>query len=217
MKNIKDNNINKNNNKKDENTTKNKTENKPEKGHYGYVDYTKKKSLIMSIISLASVLIIFFTGVIIYHTNKSLFSIIAAVASLPAAKLITGYIVVRPYKTADKALHNRLCELQQGNTEYTAIIGADFIISSAQKAMSVAFAYIVDGKVICYTEHPKTDAKETERYIKEIFDKEGTQYSQIRVYADEKKFLKAVEDVSGCIGKEYTDKRIFDKLCTYSM
>lgn len=190
---------------------------KPEKGCYGYIDYTKKKALIMSIISLTSVLIIFFTGVIIYHSNKSLFSIIAAVASLPAAKLITGYIVIRPYKTGDMTLYEELVNISGSNTEYSAIIGADFIISSPNKAMSIAFAYIIDGKAVCYTSHPKTDAKETERYIKEIFDNEGTQYSQIRVYDDKKIFLRAAKAAAASNGKEHTDKRIFDKLCAYSM
>lgn len=190
---------------------------KPEKGCYGYIDYTKKKALIMSIASLASVLIIFFTGVIIYHSNKSLFSIIAAVAALPAAKLITGYIVIHPYKTADETMYQQLLSIAKKNTEYAATIGADFIISSPQKTMNIAFAYIIDGKALCYTSHPKTVAKETERYIKDIFDREGTQYSQIRVFDEDNRFFKAVEDAALSIGKEYTDKRIFDKLRVYSM
>lgn len=189
----------------------------PQKGCYGYIDYTKKKALIMSIISLTSVLIIFFTGVIIYHSNKSLFSVIAAVASLPAAKLITGYIAICPYKTGDMTLYDELLAISGSNTEYPAIIGADFVISSPKKAMSIAFAYIIDGKALCYTAHTRTDAKETERYIKEIFDNEGTQYSQVRVYDDRKNFLRAVKAAAASIGKEYTDKRIFDKLCVYSM
>lgn len=196
---------------------KDKAIGKPEKGQYGYIDYSKKKALITSFLSLTSVLIIFFTGVIIYHSNKSLFSIIAAVAAIPAAKLITGYIVRLPYKTGNISLYDKLKEKAATNNEYEAIIGADFIISSSSKSMEVTFAYIVNGKAICYTANSKTDAKETEKYIKEVFDNEGTQYSQIRVYNDENKFLKNVNDICMDIGKEYTDKRIFEKLCTYSM
>lgn len=199
------------------NTDKNKKKNKIEKGHYGYIDNAKRKALIMSLTSLATVLVIFFTGVIIYKTNKSLFSVIAAVASLPAAKLVTGYIVRYPYKTDERAIYERLVEISENNTEYSAIIGADFIISSTDKAMNIGFAYIVNGKAMCYTSHKKTNAKETEKYIKDIFDREGCQYTQIRVFDDEKKFLKAVEAIAGETGKEFTDKRIFEKLCVYSM
>lgn len=205
-------------NKREKNMFKSdKTSNKPEKGTFGYIDYTKKKGLISSLLSLASVLTIFFTGVIIYGSNKSLFSIIAAVAAIPAAKLITGYIVRMPYKTGDKALYKALKEKSAKNTEYKAIIGADFIISSSDKSMEVTFAYIINGKAICYTASKKTNEKETEKYIKEIFDTEGTQYSQIKVYSDEHKFLKNVDEISAEIGKECTDKRIFEKLCVYSM
>lgn len=201
---------------KDENITI-KNMKKPEKGQYGYIDYTKKKLLIMSIISLASVLIIFFTGVLLYKTNKSIFSIIAAVASLPAAKLITGYIVLKPYKSADMELFNLLTSMANENTEYKAIIGADLIISSTQKAMNIDLAYIINGKVICYTNHPKTDAKELEKYLKEIFEKDGCQYSQIKVFIDDKKYLKAIEGIAKEVGKEYTDERLHNKLCAYSM
>ncbi|MBQ2745848.1 MAG: hypothetical protein IJF37_09610 [Lachnospiraceae bacterium] len=194
-----------------------KTLNNPQKGSFGYIDYTKKKALITSALSLASVLIIFFTGVIIYNSNKSLFSIIAAVAAIPAAKLITGYIVRVPYKTGDAKLYETLKAKSAKNAEYEAIIGADFIISSSSKSMGITFAYIINGKVICYTASNKTNTKETEKYIKEVFDNEGTQYSQIKVYSDESKFLKNVDEVSTEKGKECTDKRIFEKLCVYSM
>ncbi len=191
--------------------------NKTEKGHYGYIDYTKKKALIMSLISLASVLIIFFTGVIIYKTNKSLFSIIAAVASLPAAKLITGYIILRQYKTGCIDIYNTLNSLVNTNENYKAIIGADLIITSPNKAMNIVFAYIINGKVICYTNHSKTDIKEVEQYIKKIFNDDTCQYSQVKVFSDDKKFLTSVRGIAADVGKEYTDKRLFEKLCAYSM
>lgn len=190
---------------------------KPEKGTYGYIDYTKKNNLLFSILSLASVLIIFFTGVVIYGSNKSIFSIIAAVAAIPAAKIITGYIVRMPYKTGDANIYEKLKVKAASNNDYNAIIGADLIISSSTKSMEITFAYIVNGRAICYTSNVKTNAKEAEKYIKEIFDAEGTHYTQIRVYNDEYKFLKNIDEVSHEIGKEYTDKRIFEKLCTYSM
>lgn len=202
--------------KKSSDKAQNKKE-KPAKGTYGYIDYTKKKALIMSVLSLLSVLIIFFTGIVIYKTNKSLFSVIAAVASLPAAKLITGYLVRIPYKTGDRDIYDRLIRLASENEVYQAVIGADFIISSPESAMSVAYAYIINGKAMCYTCHPKTDAKKTEKYIKEFFDRDGCQYSQIRVFDNEKKFLSAIEAIASETGKEYTDKRIYEKLCAYSM
>ncbi len=190
---------------------------RPDKGQYGYIDYSKKKLLIMSLVSLVSVFIIFFTGIIIYNTNKSLFSIIAAVAALPAAKLLTGYIVLIPYKTDRSNVFSSLNNIAKLNTQYDAIIGADFIISSPSKAMSIAFAYIIDGKVLCYIAHHKTDAKETEKYLKEIFDNNECQYSQIKAYKDETKFIKAVKDISTHVGKEYSDMRLYEKLCAYSM
>lgn len=187
------------------------------KGEYGYIDEAKKRKLVMTCLSFVAVFIIFITGVIIYHTNKSLFAVIAALSALPAAKLLTMYIAMMPYKTGDMEIYERLKKTAALNSEYQAVIGADFIISSTDKSMGIQFAYIINGKALCLTEYKKTSAKETETYLKKIFDNENCQYSAIKVYDDRDRFLKHVEAVCMETGKEYTDKRIFEKLCTYSI
>lgn len=187
------------------------------KGEYGYIDSEKKQKLTLTVLSFIAVLVIFLTGVIIYHTNKSIFAVIAAVSALPAAKLLTIYISMRPYSSGDKEMYKKLKVIADKNDEYKAIVGADFIITSRDKAMNIQFAYITAGKVICYADNKKASAKEIETYIKEIFDNEGCHYSAVKVFDDEKKFLKHVEAIAYESGKEYTDKRIFEKLCAYSM
>lgn len=187
------------------------------KGEYGYIDEAKKKKLLMTCLSFAAVFIIFITGIIIYHTNKSLFAVIAAVSALPAAKLLTMYIAMMPNKTGDKEIYEKLKQTASMNSEYQAVIGADFIISSTDKSMGIEFAYIINGNAVCLTEHKKTSAKETEAYLKKIFDNENCQYSAVKVYDDRDKFFKHVDSVCMETGKEYTDKRIFEKLCAYSI
>ena len=54
------------------------------KGEFGYITAMKKSSIIRSIISVGSCVIIFLIGIAINHTNKSAFSIIAALGCLPA-------------------------------------------------------------------------------------------------------------------------------------
>lgn len=187
------------------------------KGEYGYIDSEKKKKLTLTVLSFIAVLVIFLTGVIIYHTNKSIFAVIAAVSALPAAKLLTIYISMHPYKSGDKEMYEKLKGLAGKNDEYKAIVGADFIITSRDKAMNIQFAYIVAGKAVCYAVNKKATAKEIEDYVKQILDAEECQYSSVKVFDDEKKFLKYVTSISLETGKEYTDKRIFEKLCAYSM
>ena len=187
---------------------------KPEKGQYGYVNYTKKKRLICTILSFIAVLIIFFTGVIIYHTNKSIYTVLAAVSSLPAAKLLITYIVIAPYHTGSKTLYDRLSALQRENTGYQAILAGDMVITSTQKAMYIQFAYIINGHLIMYTDDKKTDIKKTEDYIKDIL-KENCSYSMIKLYKSEEDFIKQVSSHNMETGKELADKRLYDRLCTY--
>ena len=187
------------------------------KGEYGYINKTKRQKLVLTIMSFMAVLVFFATGIIIYHTNKSIFSVIAAVSVLPAAKLLTMYIAMAPYKTGDEKLYKTVIDIAERNKEYSALIGADFIISSPEKSMGVEFAYIINGKVICYADTAKISSKEKEIYIKKILDDNNCQYSIVRVYDDTDKYTKHVNAICMETGKDYTDKRIFEAICAYSI
>lgn len=188
-----------------------------EKGQYGYIDSEKKKKLTLTIISFVAVFIIFITGVIIYHTNKSIFAVIAAVSALPAAKLLTMYIAMFPYKTGDREIYDRLLKIAEQNKEYSPAIGADLILTSTSKSMSIQFVYINNGKVVCFTNHEKTAVKEAEKYIRNILENEGCNFSSVKVFDYEEKFIKNVEAANKDVGKECADKRILEKMCAYSI
>ena len=59
---------------------------KVEKGSYGYIQYQKKKRLLVTFILFLIPLVIFATGLIQTKTRLNLFTVVAIVGCLPACK-----------------------------------------------------------------------------------------------------------------------------------
>lgn len=171
----------------------------PEKGEFQYLDKKKKNQLIISALSMLMVVIICLTGVILYHTQKSIFAVMAALAALPAAKMLVGYIVIMPYHSVEKNVKDAL-EKVCGDIENCRLV-YDAVLSSNDRAMSAGVIFVKNGKIYGYTDYYKNNKKNTgknkitmadiEKHIKFIVDA-NCNYSAIKMYDDEQKFLKAV-------------------------
>lgn len=183
------------------------------KGEYSYINKRKKKLLALSAISVLTVLIIFLTGVIIYHTNKSIFAVIAAVAALPAAKLITLYAVIAPYRTGSEEIYEKLTELSK---KHNAVLKCDLAVSSTSKVSFVQFAYILDGKIFLYSDYKKLDIEFSEKHIKKILS-ENCNFSLVKIYTDKDRYISKINGLLPIEKVSNMDKRIADKLLTYSI
>lgn len=181
---------------------------KPDKGEFGYLNYHKKRQLILSALSMVMVAIICLTGIILYHSQKTIFAVMAALAALPAAKLLVGYIVIMPYTSISEQVKEKL-NIVRGDNAYDKII-YDVVLSSKDKAMCAGVVFIKNGKVFGYTDHYKKLTKKSskknstgrddkvislrdiEEHLKFIINS-NCNYSAIKMYDDEAAFLKAVE------------------------
>lgn len=178
------------------------------KGDFGYLNYHKKRQLIMASLSMLMVAVICITGIILYHSQKTIFAVMAALAALPAAKLLVGYIVIMPYTSVSEQVREKLNTVR-GDNAYDKII-YDVVLSSKDKAMCAGVVFIKNGKVFGYTDHYKKLTKKSskknstgrdgkvislrdiEEHLKFIINS-NCNYSAIKMYDDEAAFLKAVE------------------------
>lgn len=73
------------------------------RGEYGYIAARKKKTLLGTIIIALIGVAIFLVGLFLNKmSNRNLFTIIAVLAVLPAAKQLVAFIVLFPFKTTQK-------------------------------------------------------------------------------------------------------------------
>lgn len=182
---------------------------KIEKGEYGYINKNKLRQLVITLVLLVIVLVIFYTGIIRYHNTKSIFTVLAAVSAIPAAKYAVSYIVMLPYKTGSKELYDRL--IAYGNIS----LYSDLLISSTEKVINVEFVAVRDNSVFCYVPKEKYDNAKVEKYIKSFLGKE-CKVSTVKVYKDFEQFNKGVSALDKNDEGKY-DKRIGELIIIYSM
>ncbi len=186
-----------------------KNKNKIEKGNYGYINKNKLKQLGMTLLLLAIVLIIFYTGIIRYHHTKSIFTVLAAVSAIPAAKYGVAYLVMFPYKTGDAEKYKKISAYKNVK------ILSDLLISSPEKIYNIELAAVRDNSVYCYSPIDKYDNVVIEKYVRSFLETE-CKVSAVKVFKDFIQFKKSVEILDKNEQGKY-DKRIGELMTVYSM
>lgn len=175
---------------------------KLQKGEYGYHAYHKKRKLLFSILSMFAVLVIYLTGIFLYHTNKSIYTVMAILAVLPAARILVSYIALFPFSFSHSEEYQKLTELAGEH------IFCDFILSSSEKFYPLDFIYISSGRILGYSDFPKISEKEYETYLKTVLES-SCSYSSLKVYKEFSTFYRKVQELEAKQPK--TDKKAGDE------
>lgn len=179
------------------------------KGEWGYINKQKLRQLIITLILLLIVLIIFYTGVIKFHNTKNIFTVLAAVSVIPAAKTGVSYLVMISYKTSEKRKYEEL------ETFENITLLSDLLITSTEKIMNLGFAVIIDNSVYCFCEREKTDLAYVEKYVRSFLESE-CKVSTVKAFNDFDKYKTTIAKVNQNEKGKY-DKRIRELMIAYSM
>lgn len=183
---------------------------KIQKGDYGYINQHKIIQLCITFVSLLMVLLIFYTGILQYHNTKNIFTVIAAVSVIPAAKFAVSYLVLIKHHSCDRELYE--------NTRSAAgdsIVLADLVISSTEKTYPVPVAVIRDNSLFLYSTIDTSNLSKTEKYIRQIIETES-KVTTVRIFTEEEKFINATKSLSKNAPGKF-DEKIKHVLLIYSM
>ena len=125
---------------------------KIEKGQPGYIKARKVRYLMLALAEFAIVTAVYVLGYMQTGTKANLFTVVAVVGCLPAAKMLVEFITMAPHKSID------VDKYQEIETKADLVIrGYDMVITSSEKVMPLD-AVVISGHVVCgYTSSPKTD------------------------------------------------------------
>lgn len=170
---------------KDKKTDKRK---KVLKGECGYIDLQKKKRLLRVVMYCLIGVAIFVLGLCLNKFEKSnIFSVIAILMVLPAAKALVGFIVLMPFQSVDQERVKRVESMLSGGD----ILYTDMVFTSTEKVMFFAFLAITEDEVICLAGREKEDTAYMEKYLKAEF-KRRMFSRKLYITKDEEKFLSHV-------------------------
>lgn len=173
-----------------------------QKGKSGYINAQKKKYLLWTVLEFAFVIIIFTIGYFQTGSRLNLFTVVAVLGCLPAAKMLVEWIAFFPYKTIDM---EKAQEIEK-KAEYLTTI-YDLVVTSEKKAMQVDAIVISNNTIFGYTSNKKTDAEEVTKRLKELM--EDTKYTKltIKVLPDYVAFLSRVEGLNNIMAIEKMDTK----------
>lgn len=160
------------------------------KGDFGYIENNKKKAIIRTAVFLGIVLILFLTGIFLKHTQKNVFSILAALFCLPTGWSGVNLIMFLKAKGCSKEDYD-VIEAHRGNL----LIHYDHIITSYEKNYYVAASTILDKNICCYTSDKDMDTSDCEKHIKKMMASSGYSTYSIKIFDDLKSFCDRLDQL----------------------
>ena len=179
---------------------------KIQKGKPGYIQDQKKKYLLWTLLEFAFVIIIFTIGYFQTGSRLNLFTVVAVVGCLPAAKMLVEWITLIPYKTIDS---EKAKEVEEKAEHLTTVY--DLVVTTEKKAMQVDAIVISNNTVFGYTSNKKTDPDEVTKSLKELFENTKHGKLTIKVFRDYVAFLSRVEGLNNIMAIEQMDTRKKEK------
>lgn len=180
--------------------------NKPVKGSYGHLDYQKKAEICKTVLLFILAFAIFITGYLTTKTKMNLLTVVAVVSVLPASKSLTTTILYLRYRTGSSELYE---EIRSHAKNLTAAY--DLVITSYQKNIPLFAAVMTENVIAAYSEKKELDTSYSEKFIKEVLEKNGFSGLTLKIFTDKKAFLDRLDSMNQNLpapGEKILDKQL---------
>ena len=164
---------------------------KRDKGEFGYIKSQKIKRGLITLVMFAIPITIFLTGFFITKTRLNMFTFVAIMGCIPAAREETGFIMMLMQNTASGDLKVKV-EQVNGNV----LILYDMIFTTYQKTVPVDAAAVSGTQVIGYVSSEKADLSFGEEHIREILKNNKCKSVGVKLFREEKRFLDQLKQMN---------------------
>lgn len=162
------------------------------KGEYGYLNSTKKKNLISTIIMFFIFLVIMLIGYILNDfSNRNIFTVIAVLFILPGTRSLIGFITLIPYKTSDIKLYDEIDKSKLAND----ILYSDLVVSSPERVMGLSFLVIREDSILGLNNKDQKNGKDIRAYLEALLKARELDY-KVKIYHSYDGFLEKVKEVN---------------------
>ena len=134
-------------------------------------------------VMLAAVLIVYFTGLAVYGTNRSAFSILAAVGALPTGNSVVNLVMLLRASGCTRETETRIRGAAEG------LAGCyDLYLTSYDKNYSLSHASAAGRRICGLTEDAGTDCGSCAAHIRTVLEKNGHSGYQVEITRDPDKY-----------------------------
>ncbi|MCR5792245.1 MAG: hypothetical protein K6G65_03675 [Lachnospiraceae bacterium] len=176
-----------------------------EKGNVGYIDSKKKSQLLLTILMALIGIAIFLVGFVLNkYSNKNLFTILAILFVLPAARFLTTYFVLFKYHSSNKEQYDALKKILPDNTD----LFSDLVITSSEHVFHMDFVVIGNENVIGLCTDTSKHAKDLPSYLTNSVHNWAKTY-KVKICSTYEEFERNIKNITECqIIKEEEDNVI---------
>ena len=162
-----------------------------EKGDYGYFRNQRQKKLIIMVLLYAMTLVMYFGAKAYFGTNRNLFTILAVLVVLPAAKYTVQFIMLVRAGECSSGVRDEV-EQHIGH-----LSGAyDLYFTSEKKNYNICHLAVSGGSIAAYTEDPKCDCRAGEQHLRRMMTGNGIHGYQIRLFTDFSSYLNRLDQLN---------------------
>lgn len=154
--------------------------NKTSKGDYGYLRYSRTKTILVTALMLAVALGIYFGAYAYFQTNQNLFTILAVLILLPTAKMAVSMI-----------MFINACRTPCSEKAHTAIVprvrglenGYELYMTSERENYALSHVTVAQGSVIALTETSKCNENHAQTHIRSMMQGNGYHGYTVKVFS----------------------------------
>lgn len=155
------------------------------KGEVGYISYMKKRQFWRTVLMFGIAIGIFVLGLALNKWEKgNVFTIIACVMVIPAARVMTSFILFWPFKSVTQERYDEVT----GTAKAGSIIYADNIVATSNKPLSLDFIVITGNKIFGLVGRDNEKLYNVQDYMSTTVSRRGFDY-KVTVTDDNAKFF----------------------------
>lgn len=164
---------------------------KVQKGAFGYLNYKKKMSVIMTVGMFALSLAIFILGYVTTKTNANYLTVVAVLGCLPASKSAVSMIMYLKAKGCSEESRNSI----------DAVIGDldgfyDLYFTGYQKNFPIDHLIVTQNAIVAYSTDKKITEKDFNEHMKDILNKERIHDITVKLFLDKDKYLNRLKELN---------------------
>lgn len=148
--------------------------NRTSKGDFGSILNGRRLAVTRTIAAIGFCVAIFLIGWLIYHSNRSIFSIVAALGCIPAGWSAVNMIMLLRARPCSAEAHEQIERVRGGLLVYY-----DLEMTSYERNYHIASATVLERNVCLFSEDTAIVPTECERHVREQLAQGG--YSDVTV------------------------------------
>ena len=159
------------------------------KGTFGYIRKQRTFEIVKTVILFAMALGIFFIGYFTLGTKKSLWSVLAVLALLPACKSLVGVIMLMRFSSLPKEKYERL----QACTGGIASVFEN-ILTTSSRTFYIDVISCTKGNVIAFAKLSSADVALVKEHVENVLKSAGHSAS-VKIFTDESEFASRAKEL----------------------